>query len=88
MVGSFISIGPKIAGALSTVRPGRSFGKEFHGLAVAKLKRALSELSRALNAANQLKQKKIELPISIDEWVTEMLAVRQEILSLMNEFRR
>jgi hypothetical protein len=88
MVASFISIGPKIAGALSTVRPGRSFGKEFHGLAVAKLKRALSELSRALNAANQLKQKKIELPISIDEWVTEMLAVRQEILSLMNEFRR
>jgi hypothetical protein len=88
MVGCFISIGPKIAGALSTVRPGRSFGNEFNGLAVAKLKRALSELSRALNAANQLKEKKAELPFSIDEWVTEMLAARQEILSLMNEFRR
>ena len=88
MVGSFISIGPKIAGALSTVRPGRSFGNEFNGLAVAKLKRALSELSRALNAANQLKEKKAELPFSIDEWVTEMLEARQEILSLMNEFRR
>jgi hypothetical protein len=88
MVGSFISIGPKIAGALSTVRPGRSFGNEFNGLAVAKLKRALSELSRALNAANQLKEKKAELPFSVDEWVTEMLEARQEILSLMNEFRR
>jgi hypothetical protein len=88
MVGSFISIGPKIAGALSTVRPGYSLGNEFNGLAVAKLKRALSELSHALNAANQLKQKKTELLFSIDEWVTEMLEVRQEILSLMNEFRR
>jgi hypothetical protein len=55
---------------------------------VAKLKRALGELSRALNAANQLKQKKTDLPFPIDEWVTEMLAARQEILSLMNEFRR
>jgi hypothetical protein len=88
MVGSFILIGPKVAGALSAVRPGRSFGNEFNGLAVAKLKRALSELSRALNAASQLKQKKAELPFSIDEWVTEMLEARQEILSLMNEFRR
>jgi hypothetical protein len=55
---------------------------------VAKLKRALGELSRALNAANRLKQKKTELPFSIDEWVAEILEARQEILSLMNEFRR
>jgi len=32
--------------------------------------------------------KKEKLPFSIDEWVTEMLETRQEILMLMNEFRR
>jgi hypothetical protein len=88
MVGGFIAIGPKIAGALGIVRPGRKTNNEFNGLVVAKLKRALGELSRALNAANQLKQRKTELPFSIDEWVAEMLEARQEILSLMNEFRR
>jgi len=57
-------------------------------LVVAKLKRAISELSRAVNAASRLKERKAELPFSIDEWVTEMLETRQEILVLMNEFRR
>jgi hypothetical protein len=88
MVGGFIAVGPKIAGALGIVRPDRKTDFDFNGLVVAKLKRALGELSRALNAANQLKQKKTELPFSVDEWVTEMLETRQEILSLMNEFRR
>jgi hypothetical protein len=88
MVGGFIAVGPKIAGALGIVRPGRKTDSEFNGLVVAKLKRALGELSRALNAAHQLKQKKTELPFSIDEWLTEMLETRQEVLSLMDEFRR
>jgi hypothetical protein len=88
MVGGFIAVAPKIAGALGIVKPGPGMGDEFNGLVVAKLKRALGELSRALNAANRLKQKKTELPFSIDEWVAEILEARQEILSLMNEFRR
>jgi hypothetical protein len=88
MVGSFMAVGPKIAGALGIVRPGRKAGHEFNGLVVAKLKRALGELSRALNAAGRLKQKENEPPFPIDEWVAEMLETRQEILSLMNEFRR
>jgi hypothetical protein len=88
MVGGFIAVGPKIAGALGIVRPDRKTDTDFNGLVVAKLKRALGELSRALNAANQLKEKKTELPFPIDEWVAEMLETRQEILSLMNEFRR
>ena len=62
-------------------------GNELNGLAVAKLKRALGELSRALNAADRLKERQVQLPFSIDEWVTEMLETRQEILTLMNEFR-
>jgi hypothetical protein len=69
------------------VRPNRQIDHELKGLVVARLKRALGELSRALNAASRLKDKKLELPFSIDEWVTEMLNTRQEILSLMKEFR-
>jgi len=88
MVGSFMAVGPKIAGALGIVRPGRKADHEFNGLVVAKLKRALGELSSALNAAGRLKQKESEPPFPIDEWVVEMLETRQEILSLMNEFRR
>ena len=88
MVGGFIAVGPKIAGALGIVRPGGKLDKEFNGLVVAKLKRAIGELSRAVNAASRLKERKTELPFSVDEWVTEMLETRQEILVLMNEFRR
>jgi len=88
MVGGFIAVGPKIAGALGIVRPGRKLDNEFNGLVVAKLKRAIGELSRAVNAASRLKERKAELPFSIDEWVAEMLETRREILALMNEFRR
>jgi hypothetical protein len=88
MVGGFMAVGPKIAGSLGIGRPNRQIDHELKGLVVARLKRALGELSRALNAASRLKDKKLELPFSIDEWVTEMLNTRQEILSLMNEFRR
>jgi hypothetical protein len=88
MVGGFIAVGPKIAGALGIVRPGRKLDNEFNGLVVAKLKRAIGELSLAINAASRLKERKAELPFSIDEWVTDMLETRQEILALMNEFRR
>ncbi|HZC37000.1 MAG TPA: hypothetical protein VE242_15350 [Chthoniobacterales bacterium] len=88
MVGGFMAVGPKIAGSLGIVRPNRQIDRELKGLVVARLKRALGDLSRALNAASRLKEKKLELPFSIDEWVAEMLNTRQEILSLMNEFRR
>jgi hypothetical protein len=87
MIGGFIALGPKIAGSLAIARPGRNANGKFNGLVVARLKRALGELSRALNAADRLKERKAELPFAIDEWVSEMLEIRQEILSLMNEFR-
>jgi hypothetical protein len=88
MVGSFMTVGPKIGGSLGIVRPNRQIDPELRGLVVARLKRALGELSRALNAASRLKEKNLELPFSVDEWATEMLNARQEILSLMNEFRQ
>lgn len=88
MVAGFIAVGPKVAGALGSVMRDWDEESSLNGLAVAKLKRALGELSRALNAASRLKQKNADLPFAIDEWVAEMLKIREELLSLMNKFRR
>ena len=87
MVAGFISVGPKVAGALRSVMRDRDEEIMLNGLAVAKLKRALDELSRALNAASRLEQRSVELPVPIDEWITEMLKIREELLLLMNEYR-
>jgi hypothetical protein len=88
MVGSFMVVGPKVAGALTI--GDRDLGPDLNmsGLVVAKLKRAVAELSRALSAANRLREAKRELPFSLDEWITEMLEARQEILGLMDDFRK
>ncbi len=88
MVGSFMVVGPKVAGALTI--GDRDLGPDLNmsGLVVAKLKRAVAELSRALSAANRLREAKRELPFSLDEWITEMLESRQEILGLMDDFRK
>jgi hypothetical protein len=88
MVGSFMVVGPKVAGALTIGH--RDLGPDLNmsGLVVAKLKRAVAELSRALNAANRLREAKRELSFSLDEWITEILETRQEILRLMDDFRK
>lgn len=88
MVGSFMVVGPKVAGALTI--GDRDLGPDLNmsGLVVAKLKRAVGELSRALNAANRLRDAKRQLPFSLDEWTTEILEARQEILKLMDDFRK
>jgi hypothetical protein len=65
MFAGFLTVGPKVAGALGSVISG--WDEELNGLAVAKLKRAMGELSRALNAASRLKQRNVELPFSINE---------------------
>jgi hypothetical protein len=87
MVAGFIAVGPKVAGALGGRTRVRCEENAFNGLTVAKLKRAMGELSRALNAANRLKERGVDLPVSISEWTTEMLKIRQELLLLMNQFR-
>jgi hypothetical protein len=88
MVGSFMVVGPKIAGALTI--GDRDLGPELNmsGLVVAKLKRAVGELSRGLTAANRLRESRRQLPFSIDDWITEMLETRQEILALMDQYRK
>jgi len=88
MVGSFMMVGPKVAGALTIGDQPLSRELDMSGLVVAKLKRAVGELSQALNAANRLRDAKRELPFSLDEWITEILETRQAILTLMDEFRR
>jgi hypothetical protein len=87
MLGAYMVVGPKIAGALTIGEHDLGSDLSMFGLAVAKLKRAVGELSRALTAANRLRDSKRELPFSIDEWITEMLQTRQEILALMDDFR-
>jgi hypothetical protein len=88
MVGSFMVVGPKVAGALTI--GDRDLGPDLNmsGLVVAKLKRAVGELSRALTAADRLREAKRQLPFSLDEWTTEILEARQEILKLMDDFRK
>ena len=88
MVGSFMVVGPKVAGALTI--GDRDLGPDLNmsGLVVAKLKRAVGELSRALTAADRLRETKRQLPFSLDEWTTEILEARQEILKLMDDFRK
>ena len=88
MIGCYMVVGPKIAGALTI--GDRDLGPDLNmsGLVVAKLKRAVSELSRALTAANRLRDSKHQLPFSIDDCIAEMLETRQEILALMDDFRK
>jgi hypothetical protein len=88
MVGSYMVVGPKVAGALTI--GGRDLGPDLNmsGLVVAKLKRAIGELSHALSAADRLRESKRQLPFSIDDWITEMLETRQAILALMDDFRK
>ena len=87
MVGSYMVVGPKIAGALTIGDHDLAPDLNMSGLVVAKLKRAIGELSRALTAAERLRESKRQLPFSIDDWITEMLETRQEILALMDDFR-
>jgi hypothetical protein len=88
MVGSYMVVGPKVAGALTI--GDRDLGPDLNmsGLVVAKLKRAVGELSHALSAADRLRESKRQLPFSLDDWVTEMLETRQAILALMDDFRK
>jgi hypothetical protein len=88
LASSLAILGGKLAGALGVETTGACAGLGMEGLVVAKLKRALNELSRALDAASQLKQRNVELPFSIDEWNAELLQIRQEILALMDDYRQ
>jgi hypothetical protein len=88
MVDSYMVVGPKIAGALTIGDHDLPPDLNMSGLVVAKLKRAIGELSRALTAAERLRESKRQLPFSIDDCITEMLETRQEILALMDDFRK
>ena len=88
MLGSYMVVGPKIAGALTIGDHDLGSDLNMSGLVVAKLKRAVGELSRAIAAANRIRESKRQLPFLIDDWITEMLQTRQEILALMDDFRK
>lgn len=88
MLGSYMVVGPKVAGALTIGDRDLGPDLDMSGLVVAKLKRAVGELSRALSAADRLRESKRQLPFSIEDWITEMLETRQAILALMDAFRK
>lgn len=88
MLGAYMAVGPKIAGALTIGDHDLGSDLNMSGLVVAKLKRAVGELSRAINAANRIRESKRQLSFSIEDWITEMLQTRQEILALMDDFRK
>jgi hypothetical protein len=87
MLAGYMAVGPKVAGALGSVSRGIEEEDSLKGLVVAKLKRALGELSRELNAAERLKERKLDLPFQLEDWIPEMFEIREELLSLMNQFR-
>jgi len=88
IVARFLAVGLKVSEALGGVSRDRDEKSLFNGLVVARLKRAMGELSRLLNMANRFKERGVELPVSIDEWIGELLEIREELLLLMNEFGR
>jgi hypothetical protein len=88
MQAGLMVLGGKLAGALGSLTRGLCDEEWMKWLVVAKLKRAIGELSRALNGANRLKERNVPLSFSIDEWITEMFEIRQEILALMDHYRR
>jgi hypothetical protein len=88
MVASYMVVGPKVAGALTIGDRGLGPDLNMSGLVVAKLKRAVGELSHALSAAGRLRESKRQLPFSLEDWITEMLETRQAILALMDDFRK
>ena len=88
IVARFLAVGLKVSEALGGASRDRDEMSLFNGLVVAQLKRAMDELSRLLNMANRFKERGVQLPVSIDEWIGELLEIREELLLLMNEYRK
>ena len=77
--------GAKLAGALNELA--YDFDPE-PGLIVASLKRALNHLHIALRASDVVKAGgKMDLA-QVEQWRTELFAIREEIIRLMNEHRQ
>jgi hypothetical protein len=86
LIGEYQITGAKLAGALNSL----AYGRDTHepGFIVACLKRALDHLHKAQAALEKVASKKI-LPIEvIAKTRTDLFGIREEILRLMNEFRK
>jgi len=85
MISAFQITGAKVAGALD------SLGYEDErdgGFIVACLKRALTYLHQAIDAAGKVRDKKLLSEEVLDEYQKTLFEVRERILNLMNDFRR
>jgi hypothetical protein len=85
LVFKFQSCGAKCAGALG----GLAYESEARnaGFIVAGLKRALNLLNESLEAGTRVEAKKLMPAERLEEFRTELFAVREEILALMKRFR-
>jgi hypothetical protein len=86
LMSSVTTLGAKLAGALNGLAYGRPLAG--HAFTVAYLKRALDPLHRAQAALRSVTERK-DLKPEIAAWLrTELFEIREEILRLMEQFRK
>ena len=86
LIGEYQTAGAKLAGALDGLAYGRDLREG--AFIVAYLKRALGHLHEAQAALEKVAAKKLLSPEALTSTRAELFAVREEVLRLMNEFRR
>ena len=86
LIGEYQTAGAKLAGALDGLAYGRDLREG--AFIVAYLKRALGHLHEAQGALEKVAAKKLLSPEALTSTRAELFAVREEVLRLMNEFRR
>jgi hypothetical protein len=86
MVFQFQTTGAKLAGALN----GLAYGEDLReaGFIVAALKRALNYLHASIAAAENVAQNNLLEPKRLDAFRSDLFEIREEILALMEHFRR
>ena len=85
LIAEFQVTSAKLSGALDSLAYGRNL--ERGAFIVAYLKRALSHLHRAQGALERVAPKGTLPVVTVDRARTELFAIREEILRLMQEFR-
>ena len=85
-ISEFQITGAKLAGALGDLARGESFREA--SFTVAYLKRALDHLHKSLAGLEAVAPKKLLPEEMVSEARTELFAIREGILKLMDEFRR
>ena len=84
-VGGFMTLSAKLAGALGGVARGDDFFEP--GMVIAWLKRILEILNKAIAGADSVKGKEFLAPDRLAYYQSELFAIREEVLELINQLR-